>query len=649
MSSTINAQSFNDPIEKFKWEEVLSKFKNLESTLKSSFESKNSCTPISKGLIKDDCSFLGFCKIISKNIDKPYLYQGKDGGKIPNYMLSSLEKNAKFCFMQVGQKFKAENQTEGTEENPFKEQQLKMQRAHLDLIKAVQETKSEVDYMKFQQIASEFALEDLEDSDEPMVFGNGPKSKEEIETEFDTISKEANIKLPAIVKEKFVESTLSMNMDFGTLGGDQFGQSEKSLNQNPFLDNALVTNIKSAGSKEKVLKNQKTIKDSFDNAENIFQKSKINIIKMLDQKISKQPAAKAQYTAMKKRIESIRFETPDVGGFMGQMSCPGPNAFYNPASHSFTLCPQILEFPEASLKAIIVHELGHSIDPCIMSQPLLKISNTKLNELMYMPNEPTEEEKEKERKRLLKLGQIPFRIEKEKYDDEYMVDFLGTAKRSLDNRYSNYDSKLSSAGIFFKNNPTLKVINCLASEGSVGARTSAKEETLENLNHAIEQAKLAGATESDPNYQTLLKTKENFNNIFDEIGACGFLPGNSQIQEAFSDWLAAEVLGQDIKEIKDEEKTRYSFESFGFFLAMGCKSGNPAVEKDVTNFMKDMGCIPTDNDSTLSQVQTLMNQANSSRDVHSHSIDRVQKIFISEPHIKKALGCKETAGGKHCE
>ena len=65
--------------------------------------------------------------------------------------------------------------------------------------------------------------------------------------------------------------------------------------------------------------------------------------------------------------------------------------------------------------------------------------------------------------------------------------------------------------------------------------------------------------------------------------------------------------------------------------------------------MQDMGCIEAGDISKEAQIQTIINQSNLKEDVHSHSIDRVQKIFISHPEIKKSLGCDDSAGGKHCE
>lgn len=55
-----------------------------------------------------------------------------------------------------------------------------------------------------------------------------------------------------------------------------------------------------------------------------------------------------------------------------QCGLDGLNAFFNPKG-VVMLCPAFLDQPDASIVQVLGHEIGHSIDPCNLSQPLWKV------------------------------------------------------------------------------------------------------------------------------------------------------------------------------------------------------------------------------------------------------------------------------------
>ncbi len=639
-------QNFSNPFDKYKLDQILEKCESIDSELRSALDSKSQCTSFKEKKSGSKCTFLDFCQVFSENKDSPYLYINEQGRKIPNYSLSNVEAQVSRCFQSIESKYnKDKNKKSGiTPDNAYQRHTLKINQSRIALLQAVRDEKSEVEFIKFEQAAAEIGLEEVNN----LAINPFRRTKDEILDDISNIEKKSGVKLSSNVKEKYIDSIEAMNFfsQHDIKKNNIFPHNYKtSINQNPFLNLSLLTEISHAGSEEKVLKNQEKIINAIERVQNIFKETKEDILKILDNKITNDPGNKSKYDEMKKRINTITYLFPPVDQFLSRMSCPGPNAFYNPQNHSFTLCSQIMELPDTGIKTIIAHELGHSIDPCIISQPLYKISEM---EEVFKVN-INEEQKKKLVDSMKKSGRLLFELNQPKVDEIYAVDFFNSADNDLKQAYTSYKKTPHANSVYLKDNPMTDIIDCLSSEDSLGARKSSKELARSNLEDAITRAKQAGANEASPGFRRLLSARENFNDIYDEIGACSFLPGKSQIQEAWSDWIAAEVIGNNISKVDEAKKMDRAFESFGFFLATRCENGAPEVVNKAHKFMQEMGCVESGDMSKAAQIQTIIHQSNLKEDVHSHSIDRVQKIFISHPEIKKSLGCDDSAGGKRCE
>ena len=55
--------------------------------------------------------------------------------------------------------------------------------------------------------------------------------------------------------------------------------------------------------------------------------------------------------------------------------CQTPNAFYDPMSHTFKLCPSLLGATDGLLARVIAHEIAHSIDPCNMAGSFYRLED----------------------------------------------------------------------------------------------------------------------------------------------------------------------------------------------------------------------------------------------------------------------------------
>lgn len=622
-----------DPLKKYKKEQILERYKEIEKKFRESINSEQSCTNVDPSKFSDTCSFSKLCSVFEENIEKPYLYINNKGGKIPNYFLPQLESSVAGCFMFVSSKIDQKD----AQPVPFEVQQqkilIKSHKARLELVKAVRKHKMEEEFLKFEQEVSEISLKEAEGGS-PGLDNYLNINHAQVEADFLKICKKIGVNFPTEIKEKYINSVMTM---FN--GGTPVSSPANALNypktvfQSPFLSNDLLYDVKAAGSEAKVKKNQEVVKKSIKRAEEIFLKTQEDVINLLDKRAIKNPQNKIKYEEMKKRVSTIRYK-PSV-------NCVSPNAYYDPSSHTFNLCPQILEMPQSSLKSVVAHEIAHSIDPCLMSFPFLELSNKKRKENGLFSNSMSDEQ-------MKEMGYIPFKLEEKSYKKHFAIDYLGEAEKQLSAEYEFSNLKKIGEGIDFVEFPESNVLDCLSKKDSLGVRASSKNKTLEWLKNEIKRLKQSGMPDSNPQLSKLIELRDNFNSIYEKHGACSILPGNSQQQEGWSDWVAGEIIGEDIKSNNNESLER-AFESFGFFTSLSCNYNESSIFKKANKFLKDMGCTMPHSGSSLADSIRVLSHGDKHSDSHSHSIDRVEKLFLGQPEIKKALGCNKKSGGRHCD
>lgn len=96
----------------------------------------------------------------------------------------------------------------------------------------------------------------------------------------------------------------------------------------------------------------------------LFSESQNNIIKFLET-IKKNSSQTQQIDKMVEIVKTIKLDQSDT--MTNSDLCISPNAFYLPTAHSLTICPSLLSYPEDTILMILGHEIGHSIDPCVLS------------------------------------------------------------------------------------------------------------------------------------------------------------------------------------------------------------------------------------------------------------------------------------------
>ncbi|GEM_PF-4303165 len=616
------AVTYVDPLENYTYEQILEKYQKVTSALKSNLNGPvDDCSSFcgdSCGEKKQnrDCSFANFCKSIAKNIDGPYLYISKDGGKIPNYQLYDNERSAADCFDQITSRLEERKNTPANKEK-LRTKMSAVQKAHIAL-------KEKVIKSKIIEAVAKFDIENIKLNYDynGIAMEDEHLSKEDIEKKFQEISKKANVKLPKWYQEEYVGLVLAMQ--------SEAPQDPSPLGQSPFQNPKFATSINLAGSETKLRENQEKLRREIKRSENIFQETQQSILIFLDKQIAAHPNDKSSYLEMKKRIETSRLSNPLSEA--NQESCnSGPNAYYLFFEHSVILCHQLLELPSAALKEIIAHELGHSIDPCFISNPLVHVTNAKEKD------ESSSDQSD------------PLQSENKKYSDSYSTNFLGQTPSTLSEKFSTYTTEEYSGPVYFKDNPAYSVIDCLTSDGSIKARTSDKVMAKKDLDKLIDMRERAGANDSNSKlYNDLITARNNFDDFYSKHGGCHFLPGNNQVQESWSDWIASQVIGMEINSLSPDKKMDFAFESLSVGIERACSYLPITQNSEIDAFKKEMGC--TDDRSIAHVTFSSIVSANEMvQNVHPFAPDRAEKIFLAHPEIKKALGCNGSSNAKYCD
>lgn len=359
-----------------------------------------------------------------------------------------------------------------------------------------------------------------------------------------------------------------------------------------------------AGGKENLKRNLERYNLEVNRAQKIYRDTQSRILALLEKR--RTPSNSAAISNMIKRVKMTNFTSPKLGNGLETLSSQGcelPNAFYSPAQNEVTICPQLLNLPDASLVATIAHELGHSIDPCTMVHTYSKNSEGKieLNSPAYLDGVDT------------------------------------TAPRP------------EIQAVPAEQNPLKSIISCLQSPSSIGAKTPSKKDLIADIDREQEALRAETADERDGELgDTTLAIFEDRRRLVREhytlYQHCGQFTNNGHMQEAFSDWLSAQILSEKVSGIGNTEKARqYAFESQAVFWGTGCDNIRQATTQRI---QQSTGPQCPTYEETLKQITS---NTETRESTHPPTADRLNRITFAKPEIQRALGCKPGANGNECK
>jgi hypothetical protein len=372
--------------------------------------------------------------------------------------------------------------------------------------------------------------------------------------------------------------------------------------QDPFAYPEQLIDPVKAGGPQKLLENYQRYLKEIKRTEKIFSDVQDRMVHLLESRRTKENSKAIDN--MLARITTVTISTADANDLISPAAkgCDIPNAGYNPLEHKITVCPQLMNLPDATLFSILAHELTHPIDPCIMS-------------MSYSKNG-----------RVISLNDVDFRTEEPTPQDPFFTAIKTTA------------------------NPFKNTISCLQRSDSMGVQIPAMESVIASR---IEETKFTIATKEEvAAYQNpadtdatdflraqLDKKVAGIRTHYPEFKQCYNLSGSGHMTEGFADWMASQILKQKISDIPDSGKAKtYAAESQMHLMAISCQNVAQSAAAVVRPLIK--GKCSDEGMDTNGVLET---------DTHPASSKRVSRIMYAPPEVQKALGCKKAADLIECK
>ncbi len=355
--------------------------------------------------------------------------------------------------------------------------------------------------------------------------------------------------------------------------------------------------------------------------EELIRYSRDSIISLI-QKGRPLAALTPEEKALVEKISSIKFLDPQSREIRFQPECQGilGNAFYRADLHVFTICPAMLNNPDAMLVAVIAHEFTHSIDSCESQGTLYEIDRDKIP-VKDPPNAS----------RGLSSILATWRTRDPRFSlynirGNAMVD-LGAMPDDLQTLEQMGVLKVKTPGVPFERYPFAAAYQCL----TTGQRAFDSVQASDVQRFASDVARAHGrfgqAAEKTAFEKKLIQAILNTNR------QCWKVAANDQMQEVMSDWVAAQVMGRYLEQHPPKAESE-KLAAGGFFAALACTSRKLAADAEATAARPSN--IITDANATLRD-----------QDPHPPGLRRFNDIYMAEPRTRRALGC-EGAGPAAC-
>jgi len=297
--------------------------------------------------------------------------------------------------------------------------------------------------------------------------------------------------------------------------------------------------------------------------------AKEQAVKIIKKNKTEEQLSEAEKTAIA-RVRSMTLSDSSSDKVVKNSQCLGvvPNAFYDTETHSMNICPTSLNLPDSQLLLIIAHEAAHTVDPCISQFGIYGVDEQNLKAVEKSVPDSLRNE--------FRLTSDNIRGTKQTtLEDGPIVDLLlesGSLKTISPSRTSdNY---------LFKD-----IYSCLKSSKGGGFRAPSSEE---------------------------IELEGQRDGIVADYPMCANHGNN--MNEAFSDWMASQVVGDFLKDknLASDEKLR----NVSYFAAQAC------LEKD-PNYKIDSH--------------------------HPPSQMRLEQIVLRNPSTRAALGCLPDTTQAQCE
>lgn len=568
------------------------------------------------------CSLKEFCQRPELNHDRPVLYKNDKGESVLNEYYYIIRNQVRSCLRE-----------KYTDEINLKKDELmtRLKTEHLKKILAANKKLGQLASRYSQgnalsRISSEILTMSVEAglNQEDFPWEKQGTHRDDLALLITEAENRLKIKLVPEIKKTLVEiQYLKSNPAYGK----ELEELERTLipdvvPADPFYDWAKLTDEKAAGSARALQENQKKLKDKSQDAYQLFVETREEMLLYLESKKTRKNADMIERA--KEKVKTIRFNPPRLTETLGRV-CQSPNAFYSAENHSFTICPQMMNFPRFSLMETIAHEIAHSIDSCNLSKAMMKKKGPSVVE------------------------DAPFEIE------------LKTDAPPANYTLASYGEELKPANVVqnfmkYADHPFSETLSCLKDPRSVGAVSLNQNDIKKQIESAMENLQKNHGSDTGNNAQVryLSHLKQNAEDFFSYAEGCS-LEGKgsknllrSQMQESFSDKIAAEIVARKLK-----GKSRQAAEKAILEVTMGYAAPCPNDtdgEKALMKFAEKEGCKNFySNKSYSERIFTGLAIMDPAFDTHAPTQVRIDRNLLAHPEVRKALSCPLDRGVKYCE
>ncbi|MGE9743431.1 hypothetical protein [Bdellovibrio bacteriovorus] len=383
------------------------------------------------------------------------------------------------------------------------------------------------------------------------------------------------------------------------------GTFPQSAVKDPFVYANQFMDEKAAGGKEQLQRNKERLKKETARTLKIVEDARNHVVKALE--AQKNSGNAKQIDNMIARVKAIKYRAAKTDGRYMELvadGCESPNAYYSSETNTITVCPQMMNLPDAALFSTLAHEFGHGIDPCAMEMDF-SAEGAKLPEFMSLvvkANQPT----------------------------------VNAAVRGAQNPFKN-------------------VISCLQSPQSLEVSIPTKEALLREINEyedALKEEMGGGQIDeetgepkaTDATDARFEDSRQNIEKNYDRYKYCSEISGSGHIQEAFSDWISAQALTSKVSGIQDASKAReFAFASQTMFFGLACENVKEAVDRKMDQFVESC--------PQLEEIRAYMEDMKHSDGHSSHPEAnlRINRIYYAKPELQKALGCRGGNDAQDCK
>lgn len=321
--------------------------------------------------------------------------------------------------------------------------------------------------------------------------------------------------------------------------------------------------------------------DQVQNLQNIANQVKKDLIAELRQGRSFEELS-ATEKSFEKKIETVKFLSPNHSRVVEEPFCLGrrANAFYDPLSHAMIICPRLAIESPGAITQFLGHELTHALSPCVLKNDIYRVNTAMLIQ---------------KRKELGILS--PFK------------------KSELD-----------------------EMIRTAQSSGRVSLGADALHDPQSLFPPGSLTKEISGAEMADYPFKKAytcfvkppfsFRTGQGTNPVsaepFSQSNGKYECDSTNQMGEVMSDWMGAKLLGRYFDR-NPQSSDRQLFAAFSIYYPQVCPMPPPEVSvytQGVNALMKKFGQTPKTN--------------------YPSQDDRLTKIFMTEPSIRRAFGCEET-------